>query len=346
MSSLSLRLYALPLIYLWHMLPRPQNLWLASSCIDAEHSRRLLTKRALFRGQEARSYINTDVIQAARAGITRPFRVIGRLYDFGRAIDQDPTIIRSVSRFHKGNQNRHREASTSGTHSPGESARQGWKCPSLEEPATASQVCHTALPEGRTLDNVLAILGAYDEVAVTGDHSLSSSTRTTQSCHKCDRYRNSSIQTTPESMLTPRKGSITLSTDIRNISGAVGERACPQSSSSTIAVPDKSAPQMEADPYDILQSDSVSACNDASFIAEHEPIHSHQDESPVSPQLKGCPSFMRRQTRSKLPRRPYQSDMLQPVAAKLEGQISTASVEPTTPTKRNKLHRKSRVIRT
>ena len=259
-------------------------------------------------------------------------------------MDQDPTIMGLVSTLRQVGQSSDPDAST--CYSASERTRQEWRRPSFEGPATASEVYHAALLEDQTLDNVLAVLEASDEVTVTGDNSRSSSRRSTQSCQKCDRYRNSSIQTTPESMLTPRKASTTLSTDTRNISDVIGERICPQSSSSTIAAPDDAAPPLEEHPRDTPQSDPVSACNDAPFMSENEPIRSRQDESPASPQLKGCPSFMRKQTRSKLPRRPYQSDMLQPVAAESEGQISTTSVDPTTPTKRNKLHRKSRVIRT
>ena len=202
----------------------------------------------------------------------------------------------------------------------------------LEAPATASQVYHAAILNGNTLDDLLAVFKVSEgpasviETPRDNDHA--------RPVQHCLRYRKSSIQTTPDSIMTPRKASkLPVQIDVP----VVDERSYGQLV--------KAAPA-ESHPHDEdltassaqLPSPNTSTCcqpGDTNQIAVCEN---------TSPDHAQCPTFVRRQAKSRLPQRAKLDAKQQQTKTDSRIESAKGDVNADSPSKRNKLQRRPRVV--
>lgn len=270
-----------------------------------------------------------DLMDCARREVVRIFRVLLALYQLGVLLERNPDMLKSRT----GSRNvRPSDSSTTVTSD------------SINH-ATASQVYHAALTNDNMLDDILA--GFTDEThtstAIT-EHRRPS-TVSTMDCQRCSqpRYRNSSIQTTPERMLTP----LPLAT-------------LPQKESSPQAEQEdlhKEFPILPSATPESLVSvihtafDKDTAATAPAKSTAFEDV-SGRDETflrtsvSASPIVEGCPKEMARQLEASPRLARCKSSLSGTARREVENRKSVPVPLPLTPTRRAKLQRRVKTPRT
>lgn len=281
-------------------------------------------------------------MQALRVGILTPVRTIGRLYQFGRLLDDYADATLSFSWLHP-EQTSKEERPVLRRQIAIEERDSKLPQNSYAVPATASQVYHAALLNGTTLDNLLDSFESSNETAAVVERNPSPVGHETRACYKCDQSSNSSIQSTPERMIAHPSGSPPFDNRMRNISSVL---SCGNESSNP-QVRDTTEDPAITHPSTPITNSPRSICitpsNEVSFCSESNLARNYDDHATTSPQLKGCPTFLRRQTQSKLPRRSEHAT--KPSLPVMRSAESLSSVyTDKTPRTRNKLQRKHRPL--
>ena len=315
----------LPLVYLCYKLSRPDDLWPFSTWTYLTASSQAIIDRVPVRLRtRGSSWLEFRSVQLIRAGISTPCRVLKNLYELGRILDQNPSLLRARSRpTARENIHKDRAATISTIGSGHEDAEE------VQAPATASQVYHAAILNGNTLDNLLADFETSDSTLADENGPQRDA-----SDQKRSKYRNSSIQTTPDHLMSPRKVSSTAGADVQNIASVFEARPYGR----IIKLSDSPATASnETDEHDDQPSPARSGRSVPVTDDEH-PEHCNKS----SPDLRACPTFVRRHGQSRLPRRPAQKERVVQHAVSAEPVLSTAAVDSGSPMKRNRLQRRTR----
>jgi hypothetical protein len=264
------------------------------------------------------------IVDRFYTAVTNPIRVIRTLYNFARVLDQNPQLLRSErAPFSNAPTADDDDQTVSVVGSEGQK-----NCFEIEAPATASQVYHAAILNGTTLDDLLAVFEVSDGPAtVRGCLGDSSHQRAD---FACDTYRNSSIQTTPESAITPRKGSATLGVGTQHEIPSVDQRPYGQLVQTTTA--ESMVEEKELTHLPRLYCQPEGDDNQTQTCENTCPNHVE------------CPTFARRQARSRLPQRAKYESKQQREATKERVTSLKANESPDSPSKRTRLHRRSRVF--
>lgn len=309
----------LPLIYCCHRLSTPNDN--ASPSIRSRRTpaasmfeRRLPTR---FRRVDALP-ITALLWIPLRKSMTTPLRVFRTLYNLGRAMDDGPNMLYlrktlTSSRYPPIDDDQ-QTVSIVGSE---ETGRDGYE---VAAPATASQVYHAAIVNGTTLDDLLAVFEVSDG-APTINGSLGAGNVDTASHYV--RYRNSSIQTTPDALATPRKASVSLRDDNTAEDRNYGQ---------LVKVTGEESANREGG-----SCPPVAHCCSIS-----ENVQRAQSCEDALPHHLGCPTFARRQAQSRLPRKSQPKDVHARNELQKGAAPATMVSSEDSPSKRNRLQRRPR----
>jgi hypothetical protein len=214
--------------------------------------------------------------------ITTPLRKIRALYAFSRLLDESPDLL-NVHRVFGGHRTPldedQRSASVGDTECTASNGHE------LLAPATASQVYHAAIVNGTTLDDLLAVF----EVADTSPSaSPKHSTDDLEMPSQFLRYRNSSIQTTPDTLTAPRKSSTVLQDDKMVHDGSYGQLVKVMGEATS----------------NVPQAMESYCCSTSTNVVDDGASEN------TSPHNSQCPTFARRQAQSRLPKKSQVAGML------------------------------------
>ena len=326
-ALLTLRLWTLPLLYLCHRVSQPTDLipsptWFSMASPSGAILARLPTR---FRRADSKS-LRTTALQIFHTGVATPLRVLRTLYNLGYALDQHPETLRYCRPSVVNDDIQ--TVSIIESEGSGEQEHDF----EAEAPATASQVYHAAILNGATLDNLLAVFEVSDDqdtpnltVRAEGDPRPEP---------KRTPYRDFSIQTTPDSAMTPRNSSkILREPDQDECTGIVEGTDGPLIK----AVANGSQPEQENGSPDQLSPVASDCCQAGGDITQGEVCEN------TSPGHAECPTFARRQARSRLPQR-SKSEAKQRQARDAKAVSANVNVNAESPSRRNKLQRRPRVV--
>ena len=258
-----------------------------------------------------------------------PFRVLKNLYRLGGILDEHPHLLH-VGRVFLQNQTTpdddEQNVSVVGSEVQKDSQQ-------LQAPATASQVYHAAILNGNTLDDLLAVF----EVSDGPSNGSQTPVNTCLLCSEgsCNRYRNSSIQTTPEGVMTPRKPSTSHKEVVHDVSPTIDRNLYGELTRAISPICNEEHEEHEDQAAGIALPSSplTSTCCPADGDAEQVPACEN-----TSPGNHVCQTFARRQAQSRLPQR-TRSGVKE---VKEPGNLADAKSlnhNAGSPLRRNKLHR-------
>lgn len=347
---LVLRLYMLPLLYIARKLAMSDDPWYSMSWNMLRHPHRTLTlcARCCKRGGNvtlAETWTNI------REGVFTTLRIIKALYTLGKLIGEDPNVLQPESGplldapdSAIDVQSEHEKDSKVFENDFSDSRR--------ESMASASQIYNTALLNGSTLDDILAAFERNKQTAsartahalicqnpldptkrrASGQQTLSDKSDDQRSC-------TSSIQTTPERMLLPRKD-------------AESSRCSPAKENAAEMEEELQTPINEArgTPKEINVEDRHEHDAIGSRPRSSTSHHTHtgstrqtEGRSLSTTTLKRCPTFIRRQTQGRLSERPASGDKRSLAVLQERATRSTPTLAGASPTKRARLQRRVKV---
>ena len=279
-----------------------------------------------FRRAGSRS-LHTTALQIFHTGVATPFRVLRALYNLGSVLDQHPETL-LYSRPAVANDD---DQTVSIMESEG-SGEQKHDI-EAEAPATASQVYHAAILNSTTLDNLLAVFEVSDDQGCVNQ----TSTEQIDPQPEPERTRcgQSSIQTTPDSAMTPRNSSKILRAANEDDSSGIVERTYGHL---VKAIANDSQPKQENGSPDLLSSPVASDC----CRAGGDVIPGAVCEN-TSPEHVECPTFARRHAKSRSPQR-ANSEAKQRPPIDMKAVSAAVNANADSPSRRNKLQRRPRVV--
>lgn len=327
-ALLTLRLWTLPLLYLCHRVSQPTDLLPSLTWFSMAGSSGAILARLPTRFRRAGSQsLHTTALQVFHTGVTIPFRVLRTLYNLGYVLDQHPETLR-YSRPSVANDD-NQTVSIIESEGSGEQKHDF----EAEAPATASQVYHAAILNGATLDNLLAVFEVSD------DQDILSQTIRAEGDPRPEpertRYRNSSIQTTPDSAMMPRDSSKILREPNQDESSGIVERTYGHLVKATA---NDSQPEQGNGSPDLLSSPGSSDCCQAGGDVTQGGVYEN-----MSPEHAECPTFARRQAKSRLPQR-AKSEAKQRQPTDVKAVSANVNANADSPSRRNKLQRRPRVV--
>jgi hypothetical protein len=302
----------LPLIYCYYQLSARNGVSPSSSSLRNEYTGCTIIRRLPTRFQRADSQPLTAILRSLFDGsITTPLRVCRALYAFGRVLDETPENlnVRQLLGGHRPSLDEdQRTVSIVGSEC---TTSNGYE---LLAPATASQVYHAAIVNGTTLDDLLAVFEVTDTpTAIRPKHS----TDDLEKPSNYPRYRNSSIQTTPDSLTVPRKASSVLQDEKMVHDGNYGQLVKVMGEATT-RVP---------------QASNSYCCSISGNVENERPCEN------TSPHHSQCPTFARRQAQSRLPKKSQGAGVLSQSEIQKRDSSGPFISSFNLPPKRNKLRR-------
>ncbi len=321
----------LPLCYLCHRVSRPADMLPAPTWSNMALSSSVSTRRIPTRFRRAASApFYATAVGLLQTGIATPIRVLRILYHLGRVLDQRSSLPHYNRPFLAG----HTSSDNNQIVSIVESERSGEQRNDfeVEAPVTASEVYHAAILSDATLDNLLAI---FD---VPEDHDrLNQTSREEGDLHpELDRspYREFSIQTTPNSAMTPRNLSTSLPESVWDEPSGIIERTSGHLIKTVAAHPQQ---KQGTGSSGLISAPAASSC----IRAGGDVIQGAVCEN-MSPEHAECPTFARRQANSRLPQ-PAKSGGKQQPSSDVRTVSANVNANADSPSRRNKLQRRPRV---
>ncbi|KIX97623.1 uncharacterized protein Z520_06401 [Fonsecaea multimorphosa CBS 102226] len=345
---LAIRLYMLPLLYISHKLSVHDDPW-----YPAIWDLILRPGRTLANCRRCRKRNDNVTVWKALAnvgdGLFAPVRIFGSLYALARMIGEDPNALQSGP-FPQPNADTIRDVDDrSKDEGSVEDQGTGSSNSTLEAPVSASQIYHAALLSNSTLDDLLAAFEAdRDNQAMGGSRVrighgrnayLSAVPRDAAGQIKPQQYRSLSIRSTPEAVLAAGKADEPFRS--RDIQSSPQDFQPPKS-------PDKRANACLVQDQGEVQEGHESPKNSpelhTSIYTRYLPEVQQPDGGLDALALDRCPTFVRRQAQSRLPRRSESKDKQALAMLKARGAVSTPELtaSPPTPTKRVRLQRRVR----
>jgi hypothetical protein len=265
--------------------------------------------------------------------VRRATRIFRALYVLGSLLDQNPELLgsRRPSTICQGSGVQRRYSMFTPGHN-------------LTYHATASQIYHAALAENdNTLDDLLAGFAEAANVTTLNESRDEPSASAVPDCQECSRrtrYRNSSIQTTPERMHTvvrSRKAGDEKHVDALTDEVGPEDKKVPTASSWASEMPNSTTrPKVSYSTTDLTAMKSVSQIeeDDSKSSASHGSSHGPE----------GCPREVTRQAQSRWPRNNFtRTPDGSPVRnAGSSKRASGARSSTLTPTRQRKLQRRVR----
>lgn len=347
-SLLTLRLYMLPLLYVSHKLATRDDPWYPASWNFILYPGRALSDCACCRVRDGKGIL-VETWTNVYNGFFARLRILKTLYSLGKIIGEDPNVLQptqvprlvdppdSAIDVQSERHNSLKVFDTDSTDSP------------IEAPASASQIYHAALLNGNTLDDILAAFEAEEHKAVfRSEHILlhpnpkSPVSDDQQAClsqHEAHRYYNTSIQATPERMLTRQK----------IIESPV---CCPEEADSINSQNQPKTPPKKASNSQVhvgfgreneVQRLQTNPALSPSCLEHRVADVQASDKGVCSSPPKRCATFVHRHNQTRMGSRSLSSDKHSLGALQDRGTMSTPALGFGSPTKRAKLQRKVKV---
>ena len=331
-ALLTLRLWTLPLLYLCCRISRPIDMLPAPTWRYMIRFRGATTGTipTRFRRPGSESLYATG-LRLFHSGVATPIRVLRALYNFGYVLDQHPDMLRYGRPFFAEHNMHDDDQTVSMVES--EAPDEFEDGSEVEAPATASQFYHAAIMNGGTLDNLLAGFEVPEQ-----QRSLDQ-TSGEEGDHQAELarspYRNGSIQRTPSSAMTPRNSSKILQEPNQGESSAMVERTYGHL---VKAIANDSQPKQDTGSPDLLSSTAGSNCCQSGGEVGQGAVCEN-----MSADHTECPTFARRQAKSRLPQR-IKSEARQRISTDMRAVSANVNVNADSPSRRNKLQRRPRVV--
>ncbi len=286
-----------------------------------------------------------------RNGVFAPLRIFKALYSLGKMIGEDPNALQptpvplledapgSAIDVQSKDADDLKDADTESTDSQ------------LEVPASASQIYHAALVNGNTLDDILAAFEADEKIVAARNEHLIVHKRPAmpdqvieqpvlpEPC-KRHRYRSSSIQTTPERMLsTPKINENPPEPPLEcEKDDATKEPRTPLRNTRDSLV------RVMVDSGGENQITRSSPGSSVSCAAHDVSAAQGRDKRATSVALKRCPTFARRHNPPRPSGRSLSGEKRSLMALQERGTMSSPALPLGSPTKRARLQRKVKVF--
>ncbi|KIX03980.1 uncharacterized protein Z518_07533 [Rhinocladiella mackenziei CBS 650.93] len=342
---LTLRLYILPLLYLSHKLAVRDDPWYPATWNFLLHPGRTLAQCTRCRKRDG-SVTIVETWHNVRDGFCAPLRIFKTLYSLGKIITEDPNTMQPSS-LPLSDAAPDSAIDVQSEHDgPLRLCNPDSPDSQLDVPASTSQIYHAALLNGSTLDNILA--------AFETDRTLAAPRREPVPSHQspvpvsnnereamldlCRGHhrRSSSIQTTPERMLMPPKATENSASCPARISKEHIQKE-PKT-----PIQKSNEPQVKVRLNDEGEDPAIrsSAGSSASCHGRHASGGPSRDKCVNSTTLKRCPTFVRRQTQSRLQTRPDRQSL---AVLEERGAMTSPALGLGSPTKHARLRRKVKV---
>ena len=280
-----------------------------------------------------------NLLGKCRTMVTAPYHVAKGLYTLSKAIEEHPHLLKPAT-SNAGPRNDHNNMQITRLPARHESVCSSSSEELVEGPATASQVYHAALVNGSTLDDILAAFESADSCC--GSHIDVSETRQGTSNVRDGRTHDlSSIQSTPQRMMSTRHAPNTLVQEVApNIGFYLDAETLKQHLGPSIS-PQKAEPS-STQLGRVEMSDSVSRKSSCSGTTAQVDETQDVAEKRKPTGVHRCPTFVRRQTQSRLPRRSWPEEQFKHTyyAQNVEGRASAVSLLTGSPVKRGRLQRR------
>ncbi|EXJ91199.1 hypothetical protein A1O1_04308 [Capronia coronata CBS 617.96] len=349
-SLLTLRLYMLPLLYMSRRLAISDEPWYPTAWQIVPHPGRAFVHCARCCKTEGNLTLGHTWANV-RGSFSTTFKIIKALYSFGKgvgedrnALQPDPALLLDPPGSAIDVQCEH-ECDSKIFDS---------NCvdPQPESSASASEIYHAALHNGSTLDDILAaferskkagaartdrfVIG-QDLVAVTEREDADPRSPPNQPPER--GYRTSSIQTTPERMLSGDEPVILHDCSTREDINDDMDAATPPI---PVNKTEQSQKKVELE-LERTQSNENNVATPTSHAWHHTSAEQSGEKRVKSTARKRCPTFVRRQTQAACPEKHVSGEKRSLTVLQERATRSSPTLAIDSPTKRARLQRKVRV---
>lgn len=346
-SLLTLRLYMLPLLYISHKLATRDDPWYPASWNFILYPGRSVAECACCRNKDGGGIL-VETWHNLRNTLSARFRVFRTLYSLAKLIGEDPNALRPAQMPLLD------ETPDDAPDSAIDVQSERCASPKMfhddpndlntEGPGSASQIYHTALLNGNTLDDILAAFEA-EEIAsrlktvrlARPESPIPHQDQEHQEMsteHKGHHHHNSSIQITPERMLMQQKDGQD------NICQAQTNEETLQQQSQTPAQQTEDRATVVATGQENMRQNVL---NYPATCSDRHDADQENDKRASLTDLKRCPTFVRRHNQSRVSKGSISGDRHSLAVLHERDAMSSPAVGLGSPTKRAKVQRRVKV---